>query len=34
MTNFPPSLSRMPGKSDAELQEERMLGELRGGDSR
>jgi hypothetical protein len=26
--NFPPSLSRMPGKSDAELEEERTLRQL------
>jgi hypothetical protein len=30
MTNFPPSLNRVPGKSDAELQEEQILGKIRG----
>ena len=30
MTHFPASLSRVPGKSDAELQEEQILGKLRG----
>jgi hypothetical protein len=30
MTNRPPSLSRVPGKSVAELQEEQILGKIRG----
>ena len=30
MTNFPPSLNRVPGKSDAVLQEEQILGKIRG----